>query len=226
MEKTDLVLPDVIPIVIRREYRQNDANVRGGEYGKGQSFFYQMMLAGDFTTFSFADLVLANGAKVHYRRTSPGTDKESAVMEHTGTAGSPVTPTGFYASVLRWNAARPGWDLTFTDRTIYQFHLFGHRGNPLTGIQDRAGQRQIRPSPTLETGTDACRAPRGPPDRRVEPRLHSSRKVQIDMGSRSIGNRKGVSYGSCGPVDQPGERSRRREYCRRRHDGQEPGYAR
>ncbi|MBI1728961.1 MAG: Ig-like domain-containing protein [Candidatus Rokubacteria bacterium] len=35
MEKVDLVLPDVIPIVIRREYRQNDAVARGGEYGVG-----------------------------------------------------------------------------------------------------------------------------------------------------------------------------------------------
>jgi RHS repeat-associated protein len=141
MEKTDLVLPDVIPIVIRREYRQNDAVRRNGEYGPSQSFFYQMMLAGDFTTFSFADLVLANGAKVHYRRTSSGTDKVSAVMEHTGTVGTPVTPTGFYASVLRWNAARPGWDITFTDGTIYQFAAIGHLGTPLTGIQDRVGNQ-------------------------------------------------------------------------------------
>jgi len=107
MEKVDLVLPDVIPIVIRREYRQNDAVARGGEYGVGQSHFYQMMLAGDYTTFTFADLVLANGARIHYRRTSPGTDQVAAVMEHTGTVGAPVTPTGFYASVLRRIRAPP-----------------------------------------------------------------------------------------------------------------------
>jgi YD repeat-containing protein len=55
----------------------------------------------------------------YYQRTSPGTDQVGAVMEHTGTVDSPATPTGFYASVLRWNAARPGWDITFTDGTIY-----------------------------------------------------------------------------------------------------------
>ena len=86
-----------------------------------QSFFYQMMLVGDNTTFTFAELVLGNGAKVWYARTSPGTDSESAVMAHTGTAQHPATPTGFYGSVLTWNAARPGWDLTFKDGTIYQF---------------------------------------------------------------------------------------------------------
>ena len=141
MEKVDLLLPDVIPIVIRREYRQNDAVLRGGEYGVGQSHFYQMMLVGDYTTFGFAELVLANGARIHYRRTSPGTDKAGAVMEHTGTVGAPVTPTGFYASVLRWNAARPGWDITFTDGTIYQFAPVGHLGTPLTGIRDRVGNQ-------------------------------------------------------------------------------------
>ena len=139
MEKTDLVLPDVIPIVIKREYRQNDAVRRNGEYGTAQSFFYQMMLAGDQTTYAFAELVLGNGAKVYYQRTSPGTDKESAVMAHTGTAQNPASPTGFYGSVLRWNAGRPGWDITFKDGTVYQFAPLGHLGNPLTGVQDRTG---------------------------------------------------------------------------------------
>src|SRR5215467_6035797 len=139
MEKTDLVLPDVIPIVIKREYRQNDAVRRNGEYGTAQSFFYQMMLTGDQTTYAFAELVLGNGSKVYYQRTSPGTDKESAVLAHTGTAQNPASPTGFYGSVLRWNAGRPGWDITFKDGTVYQFAALGHLGNPLTGVQDRAG---------------------------------------------------------------------------------------
>ena len=139
MEKTDLVLPDVIPIVIKREYRQNDAIRRNGEYGTAQSFFYQMMLTGDQTTYAFAELVLGNGSKVYYQRTSPGTDKESAVLAHTGSAQNPASPTGFYGSVLRWNAGRPGWDILFKDGTVYQFAALGHLGNPLTGVQDRQG---------------------------------------------------------------------------------------
>jgi RHS repeat-associated protein len=141
MEKIDLVLPDVIPIVIKREYRQNDTVARNGEYGVSQSFFYQMMLVGDNTTYTFAELVLGNGTRVYYQRTSPGTDKESAVMAHTGTAQRPASPTGFYGSVLRWNATRPGWDITFKDGTIYQFPEFGHLGNPLTAIVDRLGNQ-------------------------------------------------------------------------------------
>src|SRR5262250_1447407 len=139
LEKTDLVLPDVIPIVIKREYRQNDAVRRNGEYGTAQSFSYQMMLLGDQTTYAFAELVLGNGSKVHYQRTSPGTDKESVVLVHTGTAQNPASPTGFYGSVLRWNAGRPGWDILFKDGTVYQFAALGHLGNPLTGVQDRQG---------------------------------------------------------------------------------------
>ncbi len=141
MEKTDLVLPDVIPIVIKREYRQNDNVIRNGEYGVSQSFFYQMMLVGDNTTYTFAELVLGNGTRVYYQRTSPGTDRESAVMAHTGTAQHPASPTGFYGSVLSWNATRPGWDITFKDGTIYQFPEFGHLGNPLTAILDRLGNQ-------------------------------------------------------------------------------------
>jgi len=38
MEKIDLVLPDVIPIVIKREYRQNDTVARNGEYGVSRAF--------------------------------------------------------------------------------------------------------------------------------------------------------------------------------------------
>jgi YD repeat-containing protein len=141
MEKTDLVLPDVIPIVIKREYRQNDNVARNGEYGVSQSFFYQMMLVGDNTTYTFAELVLGSGTRVYYQRTSPGTDRESAVMAHTGTAQHPASPTGFYGSVLGWNATRPGWDITFKDGTIYQFPEFGHLGNPLTAIVDRLGNQ-------------------------------------------------------------------------------------
>jgi RHS repeat-associated protein len=162
MEKTDLVLPDVIPIVIKREYRQNDAVRRNGEYGTAQSFFYQMMLAGDFTTYTFAELVLGNGAKVYYQRTSAGTDKEAAVMAHTGSAQNPASPTSFYGSVLRWNAGRPGWDLTFKDGTVYQFAPLGHLGNPLTGVQDRVGnQLTVSRSGTHGEFIDRITSPNG-----------------------------------------------------------------
>jgi hypothetical protein len=162
MEKTDLVLPDVIPIVIQREYRQNDAVIRNGEFGTAQSFFYQMMLAGDSTNFSFAEMVLANGSKVYYERTSPGTDKETAVMQHTGSAQNPASPTVFFGSVLTWNAVRPGWDITFKDGTIYQFAQFGHLGNPLTGVQDRVGnQLTVSRSGTHGEFIDRITSPNG-----------------------------------------------------------------
>ncbi len=82
LEKTDLVVEDVIPIVIQRKYRQGDSTFR--PFGVGHSHGYQMFLLGDYVSYTYADLILADGGKVHYVRTSPGTGYTDAVMEHTG----------------------------------------------------------------------------------------------------------------------------------------------
>jgi hypothetical protein len=96
-EKTDHLIPDVIPIVITRKYRQLDWF--GRAFGPGTGLDYQMYWVGDVTTA--VDLVLGDGAKIRYNRTSAGTSHTDAVMEHT------ASPTGFYKSVLSWDAT-PG----------------------------------------------------------------------------------------------------------------------
>ena len=133
MEKVDLVLPDVIPIVIRRQYRPGIYSPR--IFGDYISHSYLMYLVGDQTTYSYAQLVLPDGAQVRFNRTSPGTDKPGAIMEHT------ATPTAFYQARLTWNAARNGWDITLRDGTIYQFTASGDFGPLLMGIRDRAGNQ-------------------------------------------------------------------------------------
>src|SRR5262249_45943398 len=117
MEKVDLMLPDVIPIVIRRQYRPGNINPR--LFGDSITHNYVQYLVGDQTTFSYAQLVLSDGAKLRFNRTSPGTDKAGAVMEHT------ATPTGYYKARLTWNAVRNGWDITLVDGTGYQFTAAG-----------------------------------------------------------------------------------------------------
>jgi hypothetical protein len=97
-EKTDLVVPDVIPIVITRKYRQLDGTIR--PFGLGGSHDYQMYLAGDQATFSYAELMLGDGSRIRYDRTSGGTGYTDAIMEHT------ATPTGFFKSRLSWDATR------------------------------------------------------------------------------------------------------------------------
>jgi YD repeat-containing protein len=73
------------------------------------------------------DLILPDGGRVHYVRTSPGTSYPTAVFEHT------ASPTPFYKSVIAWNGN--GWDLTLKDGTVY---VFGDT-KPLQSIRDRFG---------------------------------------------------------------------------------------
>jgi RHS repeat-associated protein len=132
MQKTDLVLPDVIPIVIRRTYRQGDTGVR--PFGIGQSLDYQSTFVGDVATFSYLELITAPGERIRYTRISPGTGFADAVLEHT------ATPTAYFKSRVTWNAARPGWDLAFTDGTLHQF-VDGGKGPRVIRIIDRHGNR-------------------------------------------------------------------------------------
>ena len=133
LEKVDLMLPDVIPIVIRRQYRPGNINPR--LFGDSMTHTYMQYLVGDQTTFSYAQLVLPDGSKLRFNRTSPGTDKPGAVMEHT------ATPTGYYKARLTWSAPRNGWDITLVDGTVYQFTASGEIGPYLMGIRDRVGNQ-------------------------------------------------------------------------------------
>jgi RHS repeat-associated protein len=132
-EKVDLVVDDVIPIVISRHYRQGDTNQGVRAFGLNFQIAYQMFLTGDASTYSYADLNLADGGKVRFTRISAGTGYADAVMEHT------ATPTRFYKARLTWNPAH-GWEIAFKDGTVYEF-IVGNPGSMLTAIRDRHGNR-------------------------------------------------------------------------------------
>ena len=132
-EKVDVMLPDVIPIVIRRQYRPGNINPR--LFGDSMTHTYLQYLVGDQTTFSYAQLVLPDGARLRFNRISPGSDKAGAIMEHT------ATPTGYYKARLTWNAPRNGWDITLVDGTVYQYTASGEIGPYLMGIRDRVGNQ-------------------------------------------------------------------------------------
>jgi len=109
----DLALPDTIPIVIRRGYRQGDLGV--GPFGVAQNFEYQLLLIGDTVTYTYLELITGTAQRIRYNRISPGTGFADAVLEHT------TTPTRYHKSRVTWNPARPGWDLTFPDGSGYEF---------------------------------------------------------------------------------------------------------
>src|SRR5713226_6976066 len=133
--KTDLVLPDAIPISLTRTYRQNDPASRA--FGYGATHPYEMYLLLGF--WSYVDVVLPDGAKIHYDEVSPGT----YVYQHT------TTPTRFYKSTMTRNSADGSFELKLLDGTVYHFFAIPVCCNQLTHIyktgldwiQDRYGNR-------------------------------------------------------------------------------------
>jgi YD repeat-containing protein len=148
--KTDLVLPDTIPITLTRTYRQD---ATAGSFGPGNTHPYEMYLW--FGFWSYVDLILPDGGKIHYDETSPGTQ----VFQHT------ATPTKFYKSTLTKDPDG-NYSLKLLDGTTYHFfsalvccNQFTHQyktgldwiqdryGNKLTIVRDTAYQIQKIVSP-------------------------------------------------------------------------------
>lgn len=130
MNKTDLYLPDVIPLALTRTYNSGDDLAR--PFGRGMTHPYAMFLWSALQ-WQQADLILPEGSRIHYVRTSAGTGWADAVFTHQETQTTSATPTVFYKSVITWNGH--GWDLTLTDGTVY---VFGENA-PLQAIRDRYG---------------------------------------------------------------------------------------
>jgi RHS repeat-associated protein len=149
--KTDLVLNDLIPIVLARTYRQNDPVSRS--FGVGTGMPYDMFMIGDNNTFpegyTFQDLILPNGGRIHFQRISPCTgangycDFTNAVYEHTSST------TDFYGAILRFQGCSPSgsWTLTKKDGTVYCFPDSDASNNGRSaapnGMRDRYGNSLI-----------------------------------------------------------------------------------
>lgn len=146
--KTDLMLSDVIPIVITRTYRQDDSISRA--FGIGASLPYDMFMVGDSNccgTFSegytYQDLVLADGGRVHFTRTSPCNgycNYGDAVYTATSMPGE------WYGATLQWGGGPvPGtaWVMKKRDGTYYYFRDSDGSSNAryaaVLGMQDRHG---------------------------------------------------------------------------------------
>lgn len=107
MEHTDLFLPDAPPVALTRTYRTEDEIPRA--FGIGASHPYDGIFLRSLDEFQEADLILPDGARIHYERTSPGVGFSDAEFEST------ESPTAFYKSRIDWNGR--GWDLTLKDGT-------------------------------------------------------------------------------------------------------------
>jgi YD repeat-containing protein len=130
MTKTDLSLPDVMPLTLTRTYNAQDAEPRA--FGIGMTHGYAVFTHSENFPVE-ADLIQPDGGRIHYERTSdPALPWWGTVFEHT------ATPTDFYQSRLTfWGGilANGGWQVAQADGTVY---VFGHMA-PLQVIRDRYG---------------------------------------------------------------------------------------
>src|SRR5580704_17222184 len=102
MSRTDFSFRDQPSFPFVRKYRPQDDRSRA--FGIGTTDSFDIFPVGDSETFSWIDLILADGAKIHYNRSSLGTGYADARLRAGSYMGSP-----FSLSSLAWNGN--GWDL-------------------------------------------------------------------------------------------------------------------
>src|SRR6266852_700468 len=132
-QRTDLSLPDVLPLSVTRTYRPGDTVSR--DFGLGTTHNFQIYVIGDTFPYTYQDLILPDGGRIHYVRVSSGTYFTDAVYEATS------TDTEFYGSTIFWNGR--GWNLRFKNGTVWTFPDSFHNSiinqAAITSIQDRFG---------------------------------------------------------------------------------------
>jgi len=103
-EDDDLVVPSPLPIVLRRTYLSGDRKSR--HFGVGTTHPGEWYLYGDGDQrVPWAELILADGGRIHFDRISSGTSQVDAVLRHDSTPGV------FNGALLAWDGLR--WALRF-----------------------------------------------------------------------------------------------------------------
>ncbi len=137
LSHTDLALPDVLPIVLTRTYRPRDSISRA--FGIGATHPYDIFLVGNILPYTWQELILPDGGRIHFDRISAGAGYTDAVYEHT------ATPTRFYKARLAWNGN--GWTITLKDGTLLIFPDSYNTTRPqqaaITELRDRFGNRLL-----------------------------------------------------------------------------------
>jgi RHS repeat-associated protein len=194
-EHSDLVLPDTIPISITRTYRTNDSN--SYSFGEGMTNAYDLRLW-PIVNYKEADLILPDGGRVHYIRTSSGTSWADAVYEPTGEAG------GFAGSRITWNGK--SWDMSLTSGITFTFGGFA----PLIAVKDRFGNTlTIKRTEALTGNIKEIVSPNGRWAKFTYDEANRITEI-IDNGGRKI--KYTYTSGRLTKVDAPGIRTTEYEY--------------
>ena len=126
-EHDDVVIGGNPPIRLTRSYRNQDPASHA--FGIGTSHSYEIYLFSDSPGLAYADLIMKDGGRVHYVRTSPGSSHEGAEFVHTS------SPTEFLMSRLRWTGET--WDIELRNGGGYRFSPVGR----LIEVRDGQGHR-------------------------------------------------------------------------------------
>lgn len=104
MHRTDLYVPDTIPLVLTRDYYNFGQNhsFASGAFGAGASDNYDICPFGSRNPYTYTDLYVGDGNYAHFNRISKGTGYADAVYEHSGTSA-------FYKARFWWSGG--GWTL-------------------------------------------------------------------------------------------------------------------
>lgn len=116
MSRADFSFSGLPSFPFVRKYRPQDDRSR--TFGIGATDSFDIYPVGDSQTFSAMELILADGARVHYNRVSPGTGLADARLRAGSYMGNP-----FSLSSIAWNGN--GWDLATIGGWTYQFPSSG-----------------------------------------------------------------------------------------------------
>lgn len=128
--ETDLTLPDVIPLTLTRTYRPNDPYSRA--FGIGTTHPYDIFLYNENAQFQILDLILADGGRIHFAKSTNGT-------QYVCTS----SPTLFYGATIAEQESGGVWLLKRKDGAILTFPVSDTASTPqqeaMIGYRDRYG---------------------------------------------------------------------------------------
>jgi RHS repeat-associated protein len=110
--KSDITLPDVIPIDLTRTYIANDSLSRA--FGIGFTHAYDVFMVGDTFPYTYQELILPTGSRIRFDRISAGTSWTDAL--YISTSPDPL----FYGATLHFNSNNT-WSVTRKDGMVYVF---------------------------------------------------------------------------------------------------------
>jgi len=131
--RTDLFVPDVIPVAVTRCYRLLDD--RTLPFGTRTNHAWDLAPFGSRQPYTYVYIVFCDGKRVHFDRVSKGTGYADAVYEHRETA------TPFFESLFSWNGN--GWDLRLKNGSLMLFpeayNAKRHVEGAIVGLSDARG---------------------------------------------------------------------------------------